>query len=240
MLSLQSLHVKIAEKSVLQDVSATYLPGKVYVVLGVNGSGKSSLAHTLLGHPDYHVINGTMMFQGQDLASLSIEMRARMGIFVAFQSPVSLDGVQVIYLLKAAIAERRLYQGLAPLDAMDVLSIAKEACQYVGLSESFLNRYVNVGFSGGEKKRLELLFIKVLYPNIIILDEIDSGLDAPGLDSVTRTIQDMRHQDHTFLIISHRIDWLKTLSPDHIAVIKQGHLLDVVNLEQGLAMMHDA
>ncbi|MEN8259662.1 MAG: Fe-S cluster assembly ATPase SufC, partial [Pseudomonadota bacterium] len=188
MLSIENLHVSVEDKPILKGINLNVKPGEVHAIMGPNGSGKSTLSHVLAGRDGYQVTEGLISYQGQDLTEMEPEVRAREGIFLAFQYPVEIPGVSNIYLLKAAFNAIRKHRGLAELDAMDFLMIVKEKMRLLEMDEQFLYRAVNEGFSGGEKKRNEILQMAVLEPQLAILDETDSGLDIDALKVVAEGV----------------------------------------------------
>ena len=184
MLSVRDLHARVDGKNILNGLTLDVEPGQVHAIMGPNGSGKSTLAQVLAGHPNYEVTSGEVLYQGKDLLGLEPEERAREGVFLAFQYPVEIPGVNNIYLLKAALNARRKHRGEPELDAYDFLSLVREKTALMDMDESFLQRGVNEGFSGGEKKRNEILQMAVLEPTLAVLDETDSGLDIDALKVV--------------------------------------------------------
>ena len=186
MLEVKNLHASASGREILRGVDLSVKPGEVHAIMGPNGSGKSTLAHVLAGRPGYEVTRGRVLYKGQDLLAMNPETRAREGIFLAMQYPVEIPGVNNIYFLKAALNAVRKQQGLEELDAMEFLQLAREKMKLVDLDESFMNRGVNEGFSGGEKKRNEIFQMAVLDPKLAILDETDSGLDIDALRTVAK------------------------------------------------------
>ena len=224
MLVIRDLHVEVDGKPILRGVNLALREGEVHAVMGPNGSGKSTLAHVLAGRDNYTVTAGEVRYQGRDLLKLPPEERARNGIFLAFQYPVEIPGVANIYLLKAALNAQRQHRGEAELDAMDFLDLVKAQLALMQMDESLLYRPVNQGFSGGEKKRNEILQLAVLQPRLAILDETDSGLDIDALKIVARGVQSMRTPQRAFLLITHYPRLLEHIVPDRVHVLSQGRI----------------
>jgi Fe-S cluster assembly ATP-binding protein len=225
MLSIKNLHATIADKNVLQGISLSLEKGKVYAIMGPNGSGKSSLSHVIAGKPGYTLTQGDIHYQDKNLLELSPDERARAGVFLSFQYPVEMPGVNNLYFLRQAVNAVRKDRGLPLLDAMDFITLAKEKIKYLGMDEAFLYRDLNVGFSGGEKKRNEILQLLLLDPTLIILDEIDSGLDVDALKAVATGINAMRHPDKTILLITHYQRLLDHVVPDHVFILSNGKIV---------------
>ena len=201
LLQLRDLRVDVAERHVLKAVSLTVPAGALLVLMGANGSGKSTLGLTLAGHPRYRVVGGTAHFAGQDLLALSPEARARAGLFVSFQAPPEVPGVKNNLFIRTALNAVREARGEAPLDAFDFLGDAQAAAKRLGLPEAMLGRPVNDGFSGGERKRNELLQLALLRPRLAVLDEVDSGMDVDGVRAVVQLVQDLRAQGTAFIVV---------------------------------------
>src|SRR3990167_271810 len=224
MLSINGLHVSIQDekqqaKTILRGLSLHIKPGEVYTIMGPNGSGKSTLANVLAGRTEYQVHGGHVEFNGEDLLALTPEERAARGLFLAFQYPVEIPGVNNMYFLRTALNGVRKQRGLSPLDAADFLTLVKAKAQEVGLDEAFLNRAVNEGFSGGEKKRNEILQMLMMEPRFIILDETDSGLDIDALQMVARAVNSLRDDKRSILMVTHYQRLLDYIEPDVIHVM---------------------
>src|SRR6266568_3123646 len=225
MLEIRNLHAGIDGKEILKGLSLEIGEGEVHALMGPNGSGKSTLANVLAGKPKYDVIAGTVLFEGKDLLSLTPEARAHEGVFLAMQYPVEIPGVNNIYFLKAALNAIRKHRGEEELDAMDFLALAREKMKTVDLDESFMNRGVNEGFSGGEKKRNEIFQMAVLDPKLAILDETDSGLDIDALRIVAEGVNALRSEKHSVLVITHYQRLLTYLVPDFVHVLANGRIV---------------
>ena len=231
MLQVQDLRVDIAGRSVLQSVSLSVQAGGVVVLMGANGSGKSTLGLALAGHPRYQVSAGRASLGGADLLAMSVEQRARAGLFLSFQSPPDIPGVKNNLFVRTAVNAVREARGEAPLDAYDFLGEAKTAARQLGLPEAMLNRPVNEGFSGGERKRNELLQLALLRPRLAILDEIDSGMDVDGVRATVDLVQALRAQGTGFLIVSHYQQLIESLAPDAVLRLEQGRIAQSGGLE---------
>ncbi|HLB42275.1 MAG TPA: Fe-S cluster assembly ATPase SufC [Gammaproteobacteria bacterium] len=228
MLAINNLHVTVQEqpaKKILQGLNLTIQPGEVHALMGPNGSGKSTLANVLAGRKDYQVIEGSILLRGQDLLSLEPEERAASGIFLAFQYPTEIAGVNNMYFLRMALNSLRKRKKLPLLDAADFLILIKNKLKEVGLSETLLHRAVNEGFSGGEKKRNEVLQMLMLEPSFIILDETDSGLDIDALQMVGRCVNSLRNRERSFLIVTHYQRLLDYIQPDVVHVMAKGKIM---------------
>ncbi len=224
MLEIKNLRAGIGDTEILTGLSLTVKPGEVHAIMGPNGSGKSTLALVLAGHEDYEVYDGTVQYLGKDLLDLEPEERAREGIFLGFQYPVEIPGVNNTYLLKAAVNAKRRHQGLEEMDAFEFLKIARETMAMLDMDPSFLNRGVNEGFSGGEKKRNEILQMAILEPRLAILDETDSGLDIDALKAVANGINSMRDPERSIVIVTHYQRLLDYVEPDYVHVLSQGKI----------------
>ncbi len=225
MLKIEDLHVSVGDKPILRGLNLEIKPGEVHAVMGPNGAGKSTLSHVLAGKPGYEVTSGSVEFNGLDLLALPAEMRAREGVFLAFQYPVEIPGVSNVYLLKAALNAKRKHLGLPELDAMDFLSLVKAKVRLLQMDEKFLYRAVNEGFSGGEKKRNEILQAALLEPKLCILDETDSGLDIDALRIVSEGVNSLRGPERAFLMITHYQRLLDYIKPDAVHVLADGRIV---------------
>src|SRR5690554_1599748 len=225
MLSIKDLHASVENKSILRGLSLDVKDGEVHAIMGPNGSGKSTLSQVLAGREDYTVEKGTVEYLGQDLLAMSIEDRARSGLFLAFQYPIEIPGVSNAYFLRAAVNAGRRHRGEPELDAMDFLKRVKEEMKVVGMREEFLYRSVNEGFSGGEKKRNEVLQMSLLEPRLAILDETDSGLDIDALKVVADGVNRLRSPDRALIVITHYQRLLDYIVPDHVHVLADGRIV---------------
>ncbi len=230
LLQVRDLRVDVAERNVLKSVSLDVPAGALLVLMGANGSGKSTLGLTLAGHPRYRVAGGSARFAGQDLLALSPEARARAGLFVSFQAPPEIPGVKNNLFIRTALNAVREARGEAPLDAFDFLGDARAAAARLGLPEAMLGRPVNDGFSGGERKRNELLQLAVLRPRLAVLDEVDSGMDVDGVRAVVQLVQDLRAQGTAFIVVSHYLQLIESLAPDAVLRLDQGCIAETGSL----------
>jgi Fe-S cluster assembly ATP-binding protein len=219
------LHASIDGREIVKGIDLQVNAGEVHAIMGPNGSGKSTLAGVLAGREDYEVTAGEVTFDGHDLLEMSPEERAREGIFLAFQYPVEIPGVSNVYLLKAAVNAVRKHRGLEELDAMDFLAFVKEKIKLVQMDERFLYRSVNEGFSGGEKKRNEILQMAVLEPRLALLDETDSGLDIDALKIVADGVNSLRSPDRAIVMVTHYQRLLNYVVPDHVHVLYNGRII---------------
>ncbi len=224
LLEVTDLHVSIEGKKILNGLSLSVAAGEVHAIMGPNGSGKSTLANVLAGHPGYEVTAGSVSFQGADLLKVAPEARARAGVFLGFQYPVEIPGVNNVYLLKAALNAARKERGLAEVDAFDFLTMVREKMQVMRMDDSFLSRGVNEGFSGGEKKRNEILQMLVLEPTLAILDETDSGLDIDALKIVAAGINTLRSPERACVLVTHYQRLLDYVVPDFVHVLVRGRI----------------
>jgi Fe-S cluster assembly ATP-binding protein len=225
MLIITNLHARVDEAEILHGVDLEVRPGEVHAIMGPNGSGKSTLAQILAGRQDYEVTEGEVLYQGKDLLAMPPEERAREGIFLAFQYPVEIPGVNSAYFLRTGLNAIRKHRGLEEMDAMDFLSVVREKLRLVEMDESFLRRSVNEGFSGGEKKRHEVLQMAVLEPRLAILDETDSGLDIDALRIVANGVNKLRVPDRSVLVVTHYQRLLDYIVPDHVHVLAKGRIV---------------
>lgn len=225
LLSINKLEVAIAEQLILKGIDLEIAAGQVHAVMGPNGSGKSTLAKALAGHPAYTITNGTVSYLGKDLLSLTPEKRAQAGIFLSFQYPIEIPGVTNINFLKASVNAIRKAQGKTPLDAIEFLSFIRAKCQALEMDEQFLYRSINEGFSGGEKKRNEILQLLALKPTIAILDEIDSGLDIDALRVIAKAVNSMRSNKRSVILVTHYQRLLDYIEPDFIHVLVNGKII---------------
>lgn len=230
MLSIKNLQAAIQDekqntKPILRGVNLEIKPGEMHVIMGPNGSGKSTLANVLAGRKDYQITDGSVILNNEDLLALEPEERAARGLFLAFQYPTEIPGVNNTYFLRTALNSLRKRKNLPPLDAADFLGLVKNKIKEVGLDEAFLHRAVNEGFSGGEKKRNEILQMLMLEPNFIILDETDSGLDIDALQMVARCVNSLRNKDRGMLVVTHYQRLLDYLQPDRVHVMANGKIL---------------
>ena len=224
MLKITNLSARIGDTEILDGLSLDVAAGEVHAIMGPNGSGKSTLAQVIAGHADYQVTGGTIEFLGKDLLDLEPEERARDGIFLGFQYPVEIPGVNNAYLLKAALNARRKHQGLDEVDAFEFLKLAREKMAMLDMDPKFLNRGVNEGFSGGEKKRNEILQMAMLEPRLAILDETDSGLDIDALKAVADGVNSLRDPDRAIILVTHYQRLLDYVVPDHVHVLSGGRI----------------
>ena len=224
MLEIKNLQVSVDDKPILRGLDLTVRAGEVHAIMGPNGSGKSTLAHVLAGRENYRVTAGEVLYQGRDLLALNPEERAREGIFLAFQYPVEIPGVANIYLLKAAVNAQRKHRGETELDAINFRALVKGKLQLMGMEQSLLYRAVNQGFSGGEKKRNEILQMAVLEPKLAILDETDSGLDIDALKVVANGVNVMRSPERGIILVTHYQRLLDYIVPDYVHVLAHGRI----------------
>jgi Fe-S cluster assembly ATP-binding protein len=224
MLEIKGLRASVAGNEILKGVDLTVKAGEVHAVMGPNGSGKSTLAHVLAGRPGYEVTAGEVLYQGRDLLALPPEERAREGVFLAFQYPVEIPGVSNVYFLKAALNAVRKHRGLPELDALDFLALIKEKAKVVDIDESLVKRPVNEGFSGGEKKRNEILQMALLNPTLAILDETDSGLDIDALRTVAAGVNQLRSPERAMVLVTHYQRLLNYIVPDFVHVLLDGRI----------------
>jgi Fe-S cluster assembly ATP-binding protein len=225
MLQIKNLHASVEGKEILRGIDLDVNSGEVHAIMGPNGSGKSTLARVLAGQDTYEVTSGEVLYEGKDLLDMDPEERAREGVFMAFQYPVEIPGVSNTYFLKAALNALRKHRGLPELDAVDFLKLVRRKMKLVHMDESLLNRPVNEGFSGGEKKRNEIFHMAVLEPRLAVLDETDSGLDIDALRIVAEGVNSLRQGDRSFLLITHYQRLLNYIIPDHVHVLVDGRIV---------------
>jgi Fe-S cluster assembly ATP-binding protein len=225
MLEIRDLKARIGDTEILTGLTLTVNPGEVHAIMGPNGSGKSTLALVIAGHEDYVVTGGSVRYMGQDLLGLDPEERARIGVFLGFQYPVEIAGVNNAYLLKAALNAKRRTQGEPEVDAFEFLKLAREKMKLLDMDQALLNRGVNEGFSGGEKKRNEILQMAVLEPRLAILDETDSGLDIDALKAVAKGVNSLRDPERAIVLVTHYQRLLDYVEPDHVHVLSGGRII---------------
>ncbi len=225
MLTIKNLQARVEDKEILRGIDLTVNPGEIHAIMGPNGSGKSTLAGVLSGRESYEVTGGEVLFEGKDLLELDPEERAREGIFLAFQYPVEIPGVNNTYFLKAALNAIRKHRGQEELDAMEFLKLVKEKMKILHMDQSLLNRPVNEGFSGGEKKRNEIFQMAVLAPKLAILDETDSGLDIDALRVVADGVNALRGPDRSVIVVTHYQRLLNYIVPDFVHVLSKGRIV---------------
>jgi Fe-S cluster assembly ATP-binding protein len=225
MLEINNLHVNVEGKEILKGIDLSVNAGEVHAIMGPNGSGKSTLARALSGHPEYEVTGGTVRFDGKDLLDMDPDERAREGVFMAFQYPVEIAGVNNAYFLKAALNAKRKHFGQPELDAMEFMTLVKERASVLEMDQSFLSRGVNEGFSGGEKKWNEIFQMALLEPRLAILDETDSGLDIDALKLVAAGVNAMRSPERAFVVVTHYQRLLNYIVPDFVHVLSNGRIV---------------
>ena len=225
MLEIQDLHANAGDAEILKGLDLVVRPGEVHAVMGPNGSGKSTLANVLVGRPSVEITRGRVLYQGRDLTELAPEDRAKEGIFLAFQYPVEIPGVSNAYFIKAALNSARAHRGEEELDGLDFLQLAREKMKLVAFDEKLLNRAINEGFSGGEKKRNEILQMAILEPTLAILDETDSGLDIDALQIVANGVNTLRSPERAAIVITHYQRLLDYVVPDFVHVLTDGRIV---------------
>ena len=225
MLEIRGLTAKVEDKEILHGIDLTVQAGEVHAIMGPNGSGKSTLARVLAGHPGYEVTGGTVLYNGVDLLDMAADERARKGVFMAFQYPVEIPGVNNAYFLKAALNAKRKEHGEEELDAIDFMTLVKTEAKRLQMDETMLQRAVNEGFSGGEKKRNEIFHMAVLQPQLAILDETDSGLDIDALRVVSEGVNALRSPERAFIVVTHYQRLLDYIVPDQVHVLSDGRIV---------------
>ncbi|MGB5092749.1 MAG: Fe-S cluster assembly ATPase SufC [Parvibaculum sp.] len=225
MLEINGLHVSVQDKDILKGLSLTVPPGEVHAIMGPNGAGKSTTSYTLAGRDGYDVTRGSIRFKGEDMVPLPPEERAAKGIFLAFQYPLEIPGVSTLTFLKSAVNAQARLRGEKELDAVQFLKLVRETAKGLNISEEMLKRPLNVGFSGGEKKRNEVLQMALLKPTLAILDETDSGLDIDAMKLVAEGVNALRAPDRSFLVITHYQRLLDYIVPDHIHILADGRIV---------------
>jgi Fe-S cluster assembly ATP-binding protein len=225
LLQIDNLHVRAGKRDILRGIHLEMAAGQVHAIMGPNGSGKSTLARVLAGHPEYEVTAGSITYKGLDLLAMDPETRAREGVFMAFQYPVEIPGVNNAYFLKAALNAVRAHRGEPELDAMDFMTLVKERMTRLGMDQTLMTRAVNEGFSGGEKKRNEIFQMAVLEPTLAVLDETDSGLDIDALKIVANGVNVMRSAERAMLVVTHYQRLLNYIVPDVVHVLTDGRIV---------------
>ena len=247
MMKIENLHAKIGENVILKGLNLELLKGKVHVIMGKNGAGKSTLSKAIVGHYDVEVTDGTINYKNKNVLDLTPEERALEGIFLSFQNPVEIPGVNNAYFLRTALNAKEKYQGKKETNAAEFLKLTRKHIEQLGMKSDMIARALNDGFSGGEKKRNEILQMEILQPDLIILDEIDSGLDIDALKAVSEGINRMKNGERSFLIITHYSRILDYLHPDYIHILQDGKIVktgghELVNIleEQGYQAIENA
>jgi len=225
LLEIRGLRVRAEDKEILKGVDLRVDPGQVHAIMGPNGSGKSTLARALSGHPDYEITGGEVLYNGRDLLAMDPEERAREGVFMAFQYPVEIPGINNAYFLKAALNALRKHRGEQELDAVEFMALIKEKAKLLEMDQSMMSRSVNEGFSGGEKKRNEIFHMAVLEPKLAILDETDSGLDIDALKIVSTGVNALRSPDRAMIVVTHYQRLLNYIVPDFVHVLFEGRIV---------------
>ena len=236
MLEIQDLHASVEGNEILRGVTLSVRAGEVHAIMGPNGSGKSTLAQVLAGHPAYQVTKGTVRYEGKDLLDMDPEERAREGLFLAFQYPVAIRGITNSYFLRSAVNAIRKHQGLPELDPLDFLQVLEDKLKAIGWDDSLMNRAVNEGFSGGEKKRNEILQLAVLEPRLAVLDETDSGLDIDALKTVAEAVNKLRSPERSFVVVTHYQRLLNYIVPDVVHVLSKGRIVRTGGKELALEL----
>jgi Fe-S cluster assembly ATP-binding protein len=236
MLSIKDLHASVGGRKVLEGLSLEVNAGEVHAIMGPNGSGKSTLSYVLAGRPGYEITRGSVQFEGQDLLALAPEARARAGLFLGFQYPVEIPGVNNAYLLKAALNAKRKQHGEPEVDAFDFLTLVRSRMKLMQMDEAFLSRGVNEGFSGGEKKRNEILQMALLEPKLAVLDETDSGLDIDALRIVANGVNQLANKDNAIVLVTHYQRLLNYIVPDYVHVMDSGRIIKTGGKELALEL----
>lgn len=236
MLEIKNLHADINGEEILRGINLKVNAGEVHAIMGPNGSGKSTLAQVLAGRETFHIQKGEVLYEGKNLLAMSPEDRSREGIFLGFQYPIEIPGVGNAYFLRTALNAVRKYKGLEELDAMDFLTLVKEKMRFLEIDESYLTRSVNEGFSGGEKKRNEILQMAVLDPKLAILDEIDSGLDIDALKVVARGVNTLKSPKRAIILVTHYQRLLNYITPDFVHVLHEGRIAQSGNKDLALKL----
>jgi Fe-S cluster assembly ATP-binding protein len=231
MIDIKNLHIKIGDKKILNGVNLSLQKGKIHVLMGINGSGKSTLTKAIAGHFEIEVLDGEILYKGKNLLDLRAEERALEGVFLSFQNPTEIAGVNNAYFLRAALNAKEKHQGKKETNAAEFLKLMRAHIEQLGMSQDMIARSLNDGFSGGEKKRNEILQMEILQPDLILLDEIDSGLDIDALRSVAEGINRMKNEERTFLIITHYRRILDYIAPDFIHILQDGRIVKTGGLE---------
>jgi len=231
LLQISNLYARVTEKEIIKGLNLTINTGETHVIMGPNGAGKSTLSYVLAGKPDYEITNGTIKFVGCDLLSLKPEERASKGLFLSMQSPIEIPGVTVSNFLKHALNAQRRNQKSEELDAADFLKMLRANANKLSIPAELLKRELNVGFSGGEKKRLEILQMSLLQPKLTILDEADSGLDIDALHTVAEGVNQWHNNTNSLLVITHHMDLLELIKPDFVHIYADGHIVQSGNIE---------
>ncbi len=226
MLEIQNLTASIGDNIILQDFDLKVEQGKVHAIMGPNGSGKSTLSNVIIGNPDYQVKSGEILFKGKNILEMDIYERALAGIFLCFQYPTEISGLSVANFLKYALNAKLKHEGKPELNSIDFLKLVRPIAKKLGVTDEMLKRYVNVGFSGGEKKRIEILQMQVLKPSFVILDEMDSGLDIDALKLLSQAVNEMREDNRSFLVITHYQRLLDYITPDVIHIMVKGKIVE--------------
>ncbi len=225
MLKINNLHASVEDKNILKGLNIEVKPGEIHAIMGPNGSGKSTFGYVLSGREGYEVTDGDVSFDGKDILEMEADERAKAGLFLAFQYPVEIPGVSNMEFLKASIDSTREYQGKEPLNAVSFMKLAREKCEQVNLNQDFLKRGVNEGFSGGEKKRNEIMQMMMLEPKLCILDETDSGLDIDALQVVADGVNACRDENRAFIVVTHYQRLLDYIVPDYVHVLSDGKII---------------
>jgi Fe-S cluster assembly ATP-binding protein len=230
-MNIENLHAKIGDKEILKGVNLNLEPGKVHVIMGPNGAGKSTLSKAIVGYYDTEVTEGEIIYKGENITDMEPDERALEGVFLSFQHPVEIPGVNNAYFLRTALNAKRKHEGKEELNAAEFLRLMKGYLEMLGMKSDMISRSLNEGFSGGEKKRNEILQMLILEPEVIILDEIDSGLDIDALRAVSEGINKMKNGKRTFLVITHYSRILDYIKPDYIHVLKDGRIIKTAGPE---------